>query len=86
MAPWTFDVKFSYGTQFTFGALTFAVGEEGNLQMLPQGQHQSTLCQHMDKLHIFWSSHLLHAVLAQVWILMRGSISAPSSLFGVFRS
>jgi hypothetical protein len=40
----------------------------------------------MDKLHIFRSSHLQQAVSAQVWIFVQGCISAPSSLFGVFRS
>jgi hypothetical protein len=35
MALWTFDVKFPYGTQFTFGSLTFTVEEDGNLKMLP---------------------------------------------------
>jgi hypothetical protein len=37
MAPWTFDVKFTCGTQFAFVSLTFAVGEDGNLKMLPLG-------------------------------------------------
>jgi hypothetical protein len=37
MAPWTFDVKFPSGTQFTFGSLTFATGEDGNIKMLPPG-------------------------------------------------
>jgi hypothetical protein len=37
MAPWTFDMKFPLGTQFTFGSLTFAVGEYGDLKMLPPG-------------------------------------------------
>jgi hypothetical protein len=37
MSPWTFDVKFSCGTQFTFGSLTFTVGENRNIRMLPQG-------------------------------------------------
>jgi hypothetical protein len=37
MTPWTFDVKFSRGTQFTFGSLTFAAGEDGDLKMLPPG-------------------------------------------------
>jgi hypothetical protein len=37
MAPWTFDVKFPPGTQFTFRSLTFAVGEDGDLRMLPPG-------------------------------------------------
>jgi hypothetical protein len=38
MAPWTFDVKFPRGTEFTFGSLTFAAGEDGDLQMLPPGE------------------------------------------------
>jgi hypothetical protein len=38
MAPWTFDVKFPLGTEFTFGSLTFAAGEEGDLRMLPPGE------------------------------------------------
>jgi hypothetical protein len=37
MSPWTFDVKFSLDTQFTFGSLTFAAGEDGDLKMLPPG-------------------------------------------------
>jgi hypothetical protein len=37
MAPWTFDIKFPLGTQFTFGSLTFVVGEDGDLKMLPPG-------------------------------------------------
>jgi hypothetical protein len=41
IAPWTFDMKFPFGTQFTFGSLTFAVGEDRDLKMLPQGQRQS---------------------------------------------
>jgi hypothetical protein len=35
MTPWTFDVKFPFGTQFTYGSLTFAAGEDGELRMLP---------------------------------------------------
>jgi hypothetical protein len=27
MAPWTFNVKFPYDTEFTFGSLTFAAGK-----------------------------------------------------------
>jgi hypothetical protein len=38
MAPWTFDVKFPRDTEFTFGSLTFAVGEDGDLWMLPPGE------------------------------------------------
>jgi hypothetical protein len=38
MAPWTFDVKFPRGTEFTFGSLTFATGEDGDLRMLPPGE------------------------------------------------
>jgi hypothetical protein len=34
MAHWTFDVKFLLGTRFTFGLLTFASGEDGDLKML----------------------------------------------------
>jgi hypothetical protein len=37
MTAWTFDVKFSCGTQFTFGSLTFATGKAENLKMLPLG-------------------------------------------------
>jgi hypothetical protein len=33
MAPWMFDVKFPRGTQFTFGSLTFATGEDGDLEI-----------------------------------------------------
>jgi hypothetical protein len=33
-------MKFSLGTQFTFGSLTFAVGEDGDLKMLPPGPTQ----------------------------------------------
>jgi hypothetical protein len=38
MAPWTFNVKFPLGTKFTFESLTFAAGEDGDLQMLPPGE------------------------------------------------
>jgi hypothetical protein len=38
MTPWTFDIKFSRGTEFTFGSLTFAAGEDGDLRMLPPGE------------------------------------------------
>jgi hypothetical protein len=38
MTPWTFDVKFPRGTKFTFGSLTFAAGEDGDLRMLPSGE------------------------------------------------
>jgi hypothetical protein len=37
MTPWTFDVKFPLSTQFTFGPLMFAAGEDGDLKMLPPG-------------------------------------------------
>jgi hypothetical protein len=66
MAPCTFNVKFPYGTQFTFGSLMFATGKDGNLEMLPQGQHQSASRRDMDKLHVFRPSHLQQAVPAQV--------------------
>jgi hypothetical protein len=35
MTPWTFDMKFPLGTQITFESLTFVVGEDGDLKMLP---------------------------------------------------
>jgi hypothetical protein len=35
MVPWNLDMKFPLGTQFTFGLLTFATGEDGDLKMLP---------------------------------------------------
>jgi hypothetical protein len=38
MAPWTFNVKFPSGTEFTFRSLTFAAGEDGDLRMLPPGE------------------------------------------------
>jgi hypothetical protein len=37
MSPWTFGVRFPYGTQLTFGSLTFAAGEGRDLKMLPPG-------------------------------------------------
>jgi hypothetical protein len=52
MAPWTFDVNFSHGSQLTIGSLTFAVGKDGNLRMQPPGPaperlasaHRQDLC------------------------------------------
>jgi hypothetical protein len=38
MAPWTFNVKFPRGTEFTFRPLTFAAREDGDLRMLPPGE------------------------------------------------
>jgi hypothetical protein len=32
-----FDIKFPLSTQFTFGSLTFATGEDGELRVLPPG-------------------------------------------------
>jgi hypothetical protein len=37
MSPRTFNIKFPCGTQLTFGSLTFAVGEDEDLKMLPLG-------------------------------------------------
>jgi hypothetical protein len=37
MARWTFTVKFSYDTQFIFGSLMFAAGEDGDLKLLTRG-------------------------------------------------
>jgi hypothetical protein len=36
-APRTFDIKFPCGTQVTFGSLTFAAGEDGDMKMLSSG-------------------------------------------------
>jgi hypothetical protein len=77
MTPWTFDMKFPLDTQFTFGSLTFVVGEDGDLKMLPQGQRQSIP---------LLLPHLHRAVPAQVWILLQGYTFAPPSSFGAFRS
>jgi hypothetical protein len=38
MVPWTFDIKFPRGTEFTFGSLTFVAGEDEDLRMLPPGE------------------------------------------------
>jgi hypothetical protein len=37
MTLWMFDIKFPLDTDFTFRSLTFAVGEDGELRMLPLG-------------------------------------------------
>jgi hypothetical protein len=37
MAPWTFDMEFPLSIQFTSGSLTFVVGEDEDLKMLPLG-------------------------------------------------
>jgi hypothetical protein len=37
MAPWTFEAKFSYDTQFLFGSLMFTVGEDGTHVLLTRG-------------------------------------------------
>jgi hypothetical protein len=37
MTPRTLDVKFPCGTQLVFGSLSFAIGEDGELKMLPPG-------------------------------------------------
>jgi hypothetical protein len=37
MAPWTFSIKFPYDTQFTFGSLMFATGEDRNLDLITRG-------------------------------------------------
>jgi hypothetical protein len=34
MAPWTFEVKFPYGTQFLFGTLMFTAGEDRTIKLL----------------------------------------------------
>jgi hypothetical protein len=37
MAPWTFNVKVLYDTQFLFRTLVFAIGEDKNLKLLTRG-------------------------------------------------
>jgi hypothetical protein len=37
MAPWTFNIKLSFITQFIFRSLMFAVGEDRDLELLTQG-------------------------------------------------
>jgi hypothetical protein len=37
VAPWTFNIKFPYDTQFTFEPLMFATREDVNLELLTQG-------------------------------------------------
>jgi hypothetical protein len=37
MTPRTLDVKFPCSTQLVFGSLSFAIGEDGELKMLPPG-------------------------------------------------
>jgi hypothetical protein len=37
MAPWTFSIKFPYGTQFILGSLMFAAREDGDLELLTRG-------------------------------------------------
>jgi hypothetical protein len=37
MTSWTFNVKFSYDTEFTFGSLTFTTEEDENLKILTPG-------------------------------------------------
>jgi hypothetical protein len=56
MAPRLFDVKFPYGTHLTFGSLTFAIGEDGDLKMLPPGPAPE---------HVLWHLHRHQADPAQ---------------------
>jgi hypothetical protein len=37
MSPWTFEVKFYYGTQFLFGTLMFTAEKDGTLELQTQG-------------------------------------------------
>jgi hypothetical protein len=36
MAPWIYDKKFSVGTHFMFGMLSFMAGEDDDLEHLTQ--------------------------------------------------
>jgi hypothetical protein len=91
MPPWTFDMKFPLGTQFTFRSLTFAVGEDKDLKMLPPGptpEHptpapSSTLsgvCSSLDP----FAGLYIHTVklirgISIVMSTLRSFIGAPSS-------
>jgi hypothetical protein len=37
VTPWTFRIKFPYGTQFIFGLLMFVIGKDKNLELLTRG-------------------------------------------------
>jgi hypothetical protein len=63
MGPWTFSVKFPYGTQFIFGSLMFAAGENGILELHARGQRESIWHRCMDKLHISQLVHLHQATI-----------------------
>jgi hypothetical protein len=64
LAPWTFDIKFPRGTKFTFGSLTFAAGEDGDLRMLPPGEvaehiaHSSASSETQAKSDLFDGSYI----------------------------
>jgi hypothetical protein len=69
MAPWTFNVKFSYDTQFIFGSLMFNAREDGDLELLTQAQHQVISGQFTEKLRIIrpiYQHHRHRPVFAQV--------------------
>jgi hypothetical protein len=40
MAPWIYDKKFSVGTQFMFGTLSFTMREDDDLEHLVQEQEE----------------------------------------------
>jgi hypothetical protein len=81
MAHWTFDVKFPCSTQFIFRSLTFTVGEDGDLKMLPLGPapEHITLEHGQDPMSPATSS-----ASGGAWILLQGSTFAPLKSFEVF--
>jgi hypothetical protein len=52
MAPWIFELKFPYRTQFLFGSLMFAARENINLELLTRGQRQVIASRSTEKLRI----------------------------------
>jgi hypothetical protein len=84
MSPWMFDVKFPLNTQFTFGSLTFAVGEDGDLRMLPPGPAPERLASVDGQAP--WSLVTSSISVGASSGLDHGFTSTPPRLFGVFRS
>jgi hypothetical protein len=58
IAPWTFNIKLSFITQFIFRSLMFAIGEDENLELLTQGLAPRHLCRCMEQLHTTQPIHL----------------------------
>jgi hypothetical protein len=89
MAPWTFDIKFPRGTEFTFGSLTFVAGEDGDLRMLPPGEaaehitHSSASSETQAESDLFDGPYIRTVKLVRgipvVTIILRPCVGASSS-------